>query len=365
MLRRGHSLCESDAMTATDSQTSSPKPFLRALAGERQDVPPIWLMRQAGRYLPEYREVRSQADGFLGLCYDPDKACEVTMQPIRRYGFDAAILFSDILVIPHALQQKVWFVEGEGPKLEPLVDDGDLSILKNDAVLGHLQPVLETVSKLSATLPMETALIGFAGAPWTVATYMIEGGSSRDFSKAKMWAYREPESFQRLMDIVVEATSAYLVAQIDAGAQAVQLFDSWAGALDERGFRTWSIAPCKAIVDRVRARHPDTPIIGFPRGAGPLYEDFARETGVTAVSLDQGIPVDWAARDIQSIMPVQGNLDPMVLLAGGDPLDSAIDRIVDGFSDGAHIFNLGHGIIKETPPEHVTRLVERVRGSKS
>lgn len=343
----------------------SPKPFLRALAGEILDVPPIWLMRQAGRYLPEYREVRAQANGFLDLCYSPDKACEVTLQPIRRYGFDAAILFSDILVIPHALQQKVWFVEGEGPKLEPLIVDSDLSILKPDAVLGHLQPVFETVAKLNATLPMETALIGFAGAPWTVATYMIEGGSSRDFARTKLWAYRNPASFQRLMDILVESTANYLIAQVDAGAQALQLFDSWAGALDEAGFHTWSIAPTKALVAKIRECHPSVPIIGFPRGAGPLYVDYVRETGVNAVSLDQGLPVAWAARELQPVTTVQGNLDPMVLLAGGDVLTLAVDRILDAFGDGPHVFNLGHGIIKETPPEHVTQLVDHVRGHRS
>lgn len=343
----------------------SPKSFLRTLAGERQNIPPIWLMRQAGRYLPEYRKVRSEVGGFLELCYDPDRACEVTLQPIRRYDFDAAILFSDILVIPHALQQKVWFVEGEGPKLEPLQDAEDLSILKPEAVLGHLQPVLETVSKLSVALPIETALIGFAGAPWTVATYMIEGGSSRDFAKTKLWAYRDPEGFQQLIDTVVEATAEYLVAQVDAGAEALQLFDSWAGALDEAGFRRWSIAPCKAIVEKVRARHPQVPIIGFPRAAGAAYVDFAEQTGVNAISVDQGVPAQWAANALQDKITVQGNLDPMALLAGGEALDRAVDHILDSFGSGPHVFNLGHGIIKETPPEHVDRLVARIRNTRS
>ncbi|MDW3205493.1 MAG: uroporphyrinogen decarboxylase [Alphaproteobacteria bacterium] len=343
----------------------SPKPFLRTLYGEVQDSPPIWLMRQAGRYLPEYRAVRADVGGFLDLCYDPDRACEVTLQPIRRFGFDAAILFSDILVLPHALQQKVWFVEGEGPKLEPLRDASDLSILKPDAVLGHLQPVFETVAKLSAALPMETALIGFAGAPWTVATYMIEGGSSRDFAKTKLWAYHDPDGFQRLIDLLVDSTATYLVAQIDAGAQAVQLFDSWAGALDEAGFRRWSLAPAKAIVDRVRESHPDVPIIGFPRAVGPLYTEYASQTGVTAVSLDQGLPAAWAAREIPRDVVTQGNLDPMALLAGGEALDRAVDHILEVFDGRAHVFNLGHGIIKETPPDHVARLVERIRRATS
>jgi len=240
-----------------------------------------------------------------------------------------------------------------------------LSILKPDAVLGHLQPVFETVSKISANLPIETALIGFAGAPWTVATYMIEGGSSRDFSKTKIWAYQNPESFQRLIDILVDATANYLVAQIDAGAEAVQLFDSWAGALDEAGFYRWSLAPAKALVAKVKERHPTVPIIGFPRGVGPLYADYATETGVDAVSLDQGLPVAWAAKELQPHVTVQGNLDPMALLAGGDALDTAVDHILENLSGGPFIFNLGHGIIKETPPDHVTRLVERIRRTGS
>lgn len=343
----------------------SPKLFLRTLAGEKQTVPPIWLMRQAGRYLPEYRKLRAEVDGFLALCYDSDRACEVTLQPIRRYAFDAAILFSDILVIPHALQQKVWFVEGEGPKLEPLKDSSELGILKPEAVLGHLQPVFETVAKIQAALPLECALIGFSGAPWTVATYMIEGGSSRDFAKTKMWAYRDPNGFQKLIDILVDATADYLTAQVDAGAEALQIFDSWAGALDEAGFRQWSIAPIKAIVAKVRDRHPQIPIIGFPRGAGPLYAEFAGETGVNAVSLDQGLPAAWAAETLQGSVTTQGNLDPMALLAGGAALDGAVDHILDAFSGGPHVFNLGHGIIKETPPEHVTRLVSRIRGTSS
>lgn len=343
--------------------SSASKKFIRALKGERFDVPPIWLMRQAGRYLPEYRQVRAEVGGFLDLCYDPDRACEVTLQPIRRYAFDAAILFSDILVIPHALQQKVWFVEGEGPKLEPLKGPDDLRLLKQDAVLNHLAPVLETVRNLRLSLPAETALIGFAGAPWTVATYMIEGGSSRDFAKTKLWAYRDPTSFSALIDHLVEATSAYLIAQIDAGAEAVQLFDSWAGALDEAGFRTWSAEPAKRIVAQIRRAHPSIPIIGFPRGAGPLYRDFVEISGVDAVSIDQSLPVSWAAKHLQPLCAVQGNLDPMALLAGGETLDLAIDRILDSLRPGPHIFNLGHGIIKETPPEHVDRLVSRIRRS--
>lgn len=337
------------------------KRFLRALKGERFDVPPIWLMRQAGRYLPEYRKLRAEVGGFLDLCYDSQRACEVTLQPLKRYNFDAAILFSDILVLPHALGQKVWFVEGEGPKLEPLRKPEDLSILDRSRVLDHMAPVLGTVRKLSSELPSETALIGFAGAPWTVATYMIEGGSSRDFAKTKIWAYRDPESFAYLIDILVESTADYLIAQIESGAEALQLFDSWAGALDEAGFIRWSAEPAKRIVDRIRAVHPNVPVIGFPRGAGPLYKDFAQITGVDAVSIDQSLPVRWAAEELQPLCTVQGNLDPMALLAGGETLDVAVDRITDALGQGPYIFNLGHGIIKETPPEHVARLVSRVR----
>ena len=341
------------------------KPFLQTLKGNRQAVPPIWLMRQAGRYLPEYRKVRAEVGGFLDLCFDPDRACEVTLQPIRRYSFDAAILFSDILVIPLGIGQKVWFVEGEGPKLEALNGPEDLAGLKPETAVERLAPVMETVAKLSASLPRETALIGFAGAPWTVATYMIEGGSSRDFAKTKLWAYRNPESFRTLMEILVEATAAYLIAQVKAGAEAIQIFDSWAGALATGGFEDWVIAPNRALVEKVRASVPHVPIIGFPRGAGVLYREFQDRTGVDAVSIDQGLPVTWARDNLQPHGTVQGNLDPFALLAGGDVLDREVDRILDDLSGGPFVFNLGHGIIKETPPDHVTRLVERVRRSTS
>ncbi len=341
------------------------KPFLQTLKGNRQAVPPIWLMRQAGRYLPEYRKVRAEVGGFLDLCFDPDRACEVTLQPIRRYGFDAAILFSDILVIPLGVGQKVWFVEGEGPKLEPLNGPEDLAGLTPETAVERLAPVMETVAKLSASLPRETALIGFAGAPWTVATYMIEGGSSRDFARTKLWAYRNPDSFRTLMEILVEATAAYLIAQVKAGAEAIQIFDSWAGALATGGFEDWVIAPNRALVEKVRAAVPHVPIIGFPRGAGVLYREFQDRTGVDVVSIDQGLPVTWARDNLQPHGTVQGNLDPFALLAGGDVLDREVDRILDDLSGGPFVFNLGHGIIKETPPDHVTRLVERVRRSTS
>jgi len=341
---------------------ASDKKLLRALRGELQKTPPIWLMRQAGRYLPEYREVRASTKGFLDLCFTPEKACEVTLQPIRRYGFDAAILFSDILVIPWALGQGLQFVEGEGPKLDALEGDSALADLADPTKAGDaLSAVCETVSKLSATLPPETTLIGFAGAPWTVATYMIEGGSSRDFMKTKIWAYRNPESFARLMDIIVEATVSYLSAQVKAGAEAIQLFDSWAGTLDSASFTRWVTAPNRAIVDRVRALHPDIPIIGFPRAAGMNLYGYVDAVGVDAVSLDQMLPLDLIRHTVQPKIPVQGNLDPVALLTGGQTLDASIDAIMDSLSHGPFIFNLGHGIIKETPPEHVTQLVERVR----
>ncbi|MEQ8604931.1 MAG: uroporphyrinogen decarboxylase [Marivibrio sp.] len=339
------------------------KKFLHALKGGLQKTPPIWLMRQAGRYLPEYREVRATCDGFLDLCFTPEKACEVTLQPIRRYGFDAAILFSDILVIPWALDQGVRFVEGEGPKLDALTSEQDLAALSDPTKAGEkLAAVCETVSKLSASLPKETALIGFAGAPWTVATYMIEGGSSRDFTKVKHWAFAQPESFGRLIDMIVEATVSYLSAQIEAGAEAIQLFDSWAGALDAASFDRWVSAPNRAVAERLRAHHPTIPIIGFPRAAGMNLYSYIETAGVDAVSLDQMAPLELIRHTVQPKLPVQGNLDPLALLTGGAALDGAIDKIMENLSGGPFVFNLGHGVIKETPPEHVTRLVERVRG---
>ena len=297
-------------MTESPSAASD-KPFLRTLAGEAVWPPPVWLMRQAGRYLPEYRATREQAGGFLDLCYTPDLAVEVTLQPLRRFGFDAAILFSDILVIPHALGQTVAFKQGEGPVLDALKDEADLSRLSVARVLEHMAPVLETVRGLAASIPKQTALIGFAGAPWTVATYMIEGGGSKDFARTKEWAYGRPDLFGRLIDILVEATGDYLIAQIDAGAEAAQIFDTWAGALPEAEFRRWVIDPIGRITRRIQAERPGVPVIGFPRGAGPLYPDFARQTGVTAVSLDTALPCDWAVREIQPLVVTQGNLDPI------------------------------------------------------
>ena len=335
--------------------------LLRVLRGERLATPPVWLMRQAGRYLPEYRATRAQAQDFLNLCYTPDLAVEVTLQPIRRFGFDASILFSDILVVPHALGQGVRFEEGRGPVLDALTDGAAVAALDPDRAVPNLGPVFETVSRLRAELPPHVTLIGFAGAPWTVASYMIEGGTSKDHAKVRLFSYRHPEAFQALIDVLVEATVQYLDAQVKAGAQVLQLFDSWAGVLPEAGFHKWVVAPNKAIVGRLKALHPDVPIIGFPRGAGVLYGAYVARTGVDAVSLDTAVPLGWAGAELQTRVPVQGNLDPMALVAGGAALEAAVAAIRHAFAAGPHVFNLGHGIVPETPPEHVSRLIELIR----
>ncbi|MDH3703445.1 MAG: uroporphyrinogen decarboxylase [Alphaproteobacteria bacterium] len=350
------------------SRRPAPSPLLRALAGEILRTPPVWLMRQAGRYLPEYRKIRAEAGGFLALCYTPELAEEVTLQPVRRFGVDAAILFSDILVIPQALGQEVRFEEGEGPRLAPVRDEAGVSALRsaaaaatNDGFEETLGPVYETVRRVSKALPDECSLIGFAGAPWTVATYMVEGGTSRDFHTVKRWALTDPDGFEKLIGVLVDATAAYLNRQIDAGAAVVQLFDSHTGVLPEGAFVRWSIRPTKRIVEQVRSRHPDVPIIGFPRGAGINYERYVRETGVTAVGLDSAVPLSWARTALQPILPVQGNLDPVLLLHGGAPMETAVREILSVLGGGPMIFNLGHGVIKETPPEHVAALIECVR----
>lgn len=344
-------------MTAT-------KPFLRALAGETITPPPFWLMRQAGRYLPEYRATRTRAGSFLDLCYNPELAVEVTLQPLRRYGFDAAILFSDILVVPDGLGQGVAFKEGEGPVLTPIRSARDLDGLDISGLHDRMAPVYATVAGLSKAIPATTALIGFSGAPWTVATYMIEGGGSKDFSQAKKLMWAEPETFARLMDLLIEATGQYLIRQIDAGAEAIQIFDTWAGALPETEFRRWVIEPARRLVERIHSERPGIPVIGFPRGAGILYEAYVTETKVDGVSLDSSVPLDWAARVLQPKCTVQGNLDPILLVAGGDALDAGIDRVLNALGKGPFIFNLGHGIIPPTPPENVARLAERVKAFK-
>lgn len=340
---------------------SPTKPFLRALAGETLDTPPIWLMRQAGRYLPEYRAMRAEAGSFLDLCYTPSYAAEVTLQPIRRYDFDAAIVFSDILVVPDALGRSVSFVAGEGPRLLPLTSREEIESLDLGQVTTYLQPVFDAVRRIAAELPSNTALIGFCGAPWTVATYMIEGGGSKDYAETRKWAFGRPGDLQALIDVLVEASIAYLSAQVEAGAEALQIFDSWAGVLPEEQFRRFVIAPTRRIVEALRDKHPGVPIIGFPRGAGVLYQAFVQETEVNAVSLDQTVPLEWAATALQPWAAVQGNLDPLLLVVGGQMLDAAVDRIKSVLGDGPFVFNLGHGIVPETPPEHVSQLISRVR----
>ncbi|MCB1721727.1 MAG: uroporphyrinogen decarboxylase [Alphaproteobacteria bacterium] len=344
-----------------DQVLKTNKPFLDALNGLSHKRPPFWFMRQAGRYLPEYRELRAQKGGFLEMAFDPVAACEITMQPLRRFGMDAAILFSDILTVPMALGQNLEFAVGEGPKL------GELNVgALNYAQFSQLDPVYETLGNVKIALTVEgfknTALIGFAGAPWTVATYMVEGGSSKDFLKTKLMSYQEPEKFSALIDLLVEATATYLINQITAGAEAVQIFDSWAGALDAQSFKRWCIKPTRQIVEMVRAAHPHVPIIGFPKGAGYNYLSYAQETGVSALGLDQHVPGDWAACALQSLCPVQGNLDPAILMAGGDTMVLTVEQILNSLSDGPFVFNLGHGIHKDTPVENVEQLVKLIRG---
>lgn len=338
--------------------------LLETLAGTRFATPPVWLMRQAGRYLPEYRAVRATTRSFLDFCYTPDKAIEVTLQPIHRFGLDAAIIFSDILVIPDALGQKVWFEEGEGPKLEALTNPAQFGQLSRARLADHLAPVYQAISATRAALPKETALLGFAGAPFTLACYMIEGGSSRDFAKVKLWAYRHPDSFGLLIDLLVEAIVDHLAAQVDAGADAVQLFDSWAGVLPEEQLFGWSLEPMVRIAHGLRARHPKVPIIAFPRAVGPAAMMYRRPDAFTALSIDTGLGAHWAAQELQPHICVQGNLDPLMLVAGGAALEREAKRILDKLGHGSFVFNLGHGVIPQTPPEHVAELVEIVRSWK-
>jgi uroporphyrinogen decarboxylase len=337
------------------------KPLLRALAGERVRPAPVWLMRQAGRYLPEYRALRAQAGSFLDLCFTPELAAEVTLQPIRRFGFDAAILFSDILVVPWALGQPLRFEEGRGPILDPIAPEG-LERLERAAAIERLAPVFETVRRVQEALPAGTSLIGFAGAPWTVASYMIEGGGSKDFLRAKRWALGMPERFADLIGILEDATVDYLSAQIEAGAEAVQLFDSWAGVLGEAELERWSLAPLRRIVERVKGRHPEVPVILFPRGAGLAYARFAEVSGADGLSLDTTVPLGFAA-ELQRRITVQGNLDPAALVTGGRALEEGVDRLLEALGHGPFIFNLGHGVVPETPLEHVQELIDRVRRS--
>jgi len=332
------------------------KPLLRALAGERLERVPFWFMRQAGRYLPEYQALRARAGSFLDLCYSPELAAEATMQPFTRFGMDAVILFSDILVVPDALGQRVEFQEGEGPVLEALRPEAGISGLRSEGLRQRLAPVYQAVALVRDRIPPEIAVIGFAGAPWTVASYMIEGGGSRDFAAVKAWAYGDPASFGRLIELLVEATTEHLSAQIESGAEVVQLFDSWAGVLPEAAFRRWSIEPNAAIVAGLRKRHPKVPVMAFPRGAGVAYESFAKETGVDGLSLDTTVPPAWAAAVLQPLVTVQGNLDPMMLVTGGAAMLDEARGILEALAGGPFIFNLGHGVAMQTPPEHVAAL---------
>lgn len=338
----------------------SVKPLLATVLGQRQARPPIWIMRQAGRYLPEYREIRSRARDFLDLCYTPELATEVSLQPLRRFELDAAILFSDILVVPDALGQAVRFETGEGPVLEPVTAE-NLARLRPEQALERLAPVLETVRRLRAALAPDKTLIGFCGSPWTVATYMIGGRGSPDQAAARLFALRYPQAFEALIDTLVAVSIDYLAAQFTAGADVVQLFESWALNLDDEAFVARVIEPNRRIVEGVRRRVPNAPIIGFPRGAAGNLARYARETGVNALGLDYATPLDFAARHLPADLPVQGNLDPLRLVAGGAQLDRRVDEVIAAFADRPHIFNLGHGIVPETPIAHVEQLVARVK----
>jgi uroporphyrinogen decarboxylase len=335
------------------------RPLLSVLKGERRDPPPVWLMRQAGRYLPEYRALRADKGGFLDLVHDSEAAAEVTLQPIRRFGFDGAILFSDILVIPHALGQELTFEAGEGPRLAPPLVDGVLGALERAP--GRLEPVYRTVALVAGRLPPETTFLGFAGSPWTVATYMVAGQGSKEQAAARRLAYGDPVAFGVMIDAVIELTVDYLAGQIAAGVHAVQLFDSWAGSLSPAQFERWVIAPTVSIVERLRARCPGVPIIGFPKGAGGKLPAYARETGVDAIGVDETVDPVWAAHHLPEGLPVQGNLDPLALIAGGEALETAVARIRAAFAWRPHVFNLGHGILPDTPIVHVEQLLAMLR----
>ncbi len=342
------------------------KTILRALAGETLPTPPIWMMRQAGRYLPEYRATRAQAGDFLSLCYNPELAAEVTLQPIRRYGFDASILFADILLLPQALGADLWFVTGEGPRLSTITTADELKALKPaDAIHDHLAPIYETVKILSRELPAETTLIGFAGAPWTVATYMIAGKGTPDQGPAHALKAENKPVFEGLLDLITEGTIDYLSKQIEAGAEVVKLFDSWAGSLQGDDFVNYAIKPAARIVAALKARHPDTPIIAFPRGAGERYVGLHDAIGADCIALDDGVSAEWAAANVQTAGCVQGNLKSSHMVTGGDALVSETRRIVDALKGGPHIFNLGHGITPDADPENVQLMIDTVREVRS
>lgn len=337
-----------------------PGPLLDTLKGALHDIPPVWLMRQAGRYLPEYRELRAEKGGFLELVYDSEAAAEVTVQPIRRFGFDGAILFSDILIVPHAMGQGLAFMAGEGPRLSPTLLEADIAEFTPDHA--RFDPVYETVRRTRAQIGGDVTMLGFAGSPWTVATYMIAGEGSKDQGPARLMAYRDPERMQAICDAISDVSITYLRGQIDAGAEAVQLFDSWAGSLAPDEFERWVIAPNAKITAAIKHSHPGTPVIGFPKGAGAKLPAYARETGVDAVGLDETLDPAWANEVLPEGMPVQGNLDPLLVEAGGAALPERIRHILDALAGRPHVFNLGHGIGQFTPIEHVEALLRAVRG---
>ena len=339
--------------------TDSPKILLQTLLGKKTDQTPVWLMRQAGRYLPEYRELRAKKGGFLELCYDAESAAEVTLQPIKRFGFDGAILFSDILIVPHAMGQKLWFEKGEGPRLAPRLVDAALSSL--EGAPEHFEAIYATVRRVAERLDDKTTFMGFAGSPWTVATYMVHGQGSKDQGVTRRFAYKDEAAFSELINAIIENTVEYLLGQIEAGVDAVQLFDSWAGSLSPAQFEKWVIAPNAEIISRLKAVHPDLPIIGFPKGAGAKLVAYANETGASAIGLDETVDPVWAHANLPSEIPLQGNLDPLALIAGGEALEQSVRHILQVFEDRPHIFNLGHGILPDTPIEHVEKLLTLVR----
>ena len=342
----------------------SEKPVIAAL--RRRVIPqvPIWLMRQAGRYLPEYRAVRGQAKSFLDLCFTPELAVEVTLQPIRRFALDAAIIFSDILVVPHALGQPVTFEEGRGPLLEPIRSREEVTNLSVQRLCAVLAPVATAIAEVRRALPEHVALFGFAGAPWTVASYMVEGEGGSEFATVKAWAYREPESFSLLIELLVDATAAYLLQQVEAGAEILQIFDSWAGVLSPAALERWALRPTAEIVRRVKTRHPDIPIVVFPRGIGASYVRYAAECGCDGLSLDTSVAPEWAAANLQPAVTLQGNLDPLALVNGGRAMREEATQILEGLGGGPFVFNLGHGILPQTPPDHVAALCDLVHDWK-
>ncbi len=340
-------------------RSDSEKLLLQVLRGQKPDRTPVWLMRQAGRYLPEYRELRAQKGGFLELCYDSDAAAEVTIQPIRRFGFDGAILFSDILIVPHAMGQKLWFEAGEGPRLAPRMVEAALSSLT--PAPEHFDAIYQTVKKVAAQLDGKTTFMGFAGSPWTISTYMLHGQGSKDHGVARRHAYQNEAAYAELIDAIIENTVTYLLGQVEAGVDAVQLFDSWAGSLSPAQFEKWVIGPNAEIIRRLKERHPDLPVIGFPKGAGDKLAAYARETGADVIGLDETVDPVVANRNLPAGLPVQGNLDPLALIAGGEALESATAHILQTFSERPHVFNLGHGILPDTPIAHVEKLLTLLR----